>query len=114
MKTEIFKVKSSKRNLQAFVTVEGFGWDAIVVSFKVSKRRGQTITASVKSSDKLLSWVDNYDSYSAIRFATKRKYFESAVECVNYCNKHIIDIYKSIDFDSDMKLITKELLNILK
>lgn len=114
MKTEIFKVKSSKRNLQAFVTVEGFGWDAIVVSFKVSKRKGQTITASVKSSDKLLSWVDNYDSYSAIRFATKRKYFKSALECVNYCNEHIIDVYKSIDFDSDMKLITKELLNILK
>lgn len=114
MKTEIFKVKSSKRNLQAFVTVEGFGWDAIVVSFKVSKRKGQTITASIKSNSKFHSFVDNYPQYAAIRFATKRKYFKSALECVNYCNEHIIDIYKSIDFDSDMKLVTKELLNILK
>lgn len=114
MKTEIFKVKSSKRNLQAFVTVEGFGWDAIVVSFKVSKRKGQTITASIKSSNKFHSFVDNYPQYAAIRFATKRKYFESALECVNYCNKHIIDVYKSIDFSADNHLVTKELLNILK
>lgn len=110
MKTKnIFEVNGNK----FFVTIEDTAWNNIVVSFKISKRKGQLVKASIRKNYKInYSWVDNYDSYAAIRFATKRGFYSSQRDCILYCSTLIENIIKYINFNVDMKLITKELLII--
>ena len=106
----LFEINGEK----VFVTIEETSWNYIVVSFKVSKRKGQIVEASFRDDIKIIdAWVDNYDSYAAIRFATKIGLHTSRRECISYCSTLIESINKYINFNSDMKFITSELLAIL-
>lgn len=100
---------------KTFVKVEEPSWNYLVVSFIITKRKGQTVKATFRESPNILfKEVNNLSNYAKIRLITRKENYDSKRSCIAYCNGIITSITKHVNFDSDMKLITKELLNLLK
>lgn len=104
------------------ITVDGIkasaciasGWEWATISIKVSHRKGQRVILNHTDSN-LVShiWVDEYPTYTAIRFSTKQNHWNRGLEALKYCASLIQSISVCIDFNAEEALITKELLTIL-
>lgn len=90
------------------------GWEWATISIKFSHRKGQSVRIDY-SENNLVSnvWIDEYPTYTAIRFQTKQQYWSEPKHAIQYCADMITNISRSINFDADETLITKELLIIL-
>lgn len=90
------------------------GWEWATVSIKFSHRKGQSVRIDY-SEDNLIRniWIDKYPTYTAVRFETKQQYYHNAAHAIHHCAALVNSVNRSINFDADVVLITKELLSIL-
>lgn len=90
------------------------GWEWATISIKFSHRKGQSVRIGHSESNLVSNvWIDEYPTYTAIRFNTKQQYWNSPVYAIQYCADMITNVSRSINFETDEALVTKELLIIL-
>lgn len=87
------------------------GWSWATVSIKFSHRKGQNITITHNGGKNV--WIDNYPTYTAIRFQITQHSYANALHAITCCAESIKSVSYHINFDADSSLISKELLTIL-
>lgn len=99
--------------IKAAASVELF-WNYATVSIKISHRKGQIVNYEIDETvipEGITNvWMDNYPTYTAIRFEVQTKNFRNAKHAILDCARCIGEITKSINFDVSQKLVAKELL----
>lgn len=96
--------------IKATACVES-GWNWAVVSIKFSHRKGQKMTITHEKTNNV--WIDEYPTYTAIRFQVTPHNYCDERHAIGCCKTLIRSVAKSINFNADMSLVTKELLTIL-
>lgn len=86
------------------------GWEWAVVSIKISHRKGQSVTVS-HTGDNV--WIDEYPTYTAVRFQTKQNLYMDARHAIQCCAECIKSVTYHVNFEASTELVSKELLTIL-
>ena len=92
-----------------------YGWNYATVSILVSHREGQCVTAEWVENDPRVKGVsvDEYPTYTAIRFYVKMECFICPGTAIEECEKLILSVNKHVNLEASDALVTKELLAIL-
>lgn len=90
-------------------------WRTATVSVKVSHRMGQSVTFETKeiaplNGSRVYVWVDNYPTYTAIRFEIPTAPFHDEFMAALWAAAQITKATKSINFEACQDFVTKELL----
>ena len=89
-------------------------WEAITVSVKFPHRKGQSVNVEYIESNLVDNiYVDEYPTYTAVRFVTKQQYFRGPKHACEYCTGLVTSVTRHVNFDSKEVLVSKELLSIL-
>lgn len=91
------------------------GWNWATISLKFSHRKGQKVNFAYYELSPIIKsiWVDEYPTYTALRFNTRQGYFRSPQDAIAYCANLVESVNRSINFKEKDDLITKELLIVL-
>jgi hypothetical protein len=91
-------------------------WNIAVVSIKIAHRKGKLLKISMHDKCGYINaqYIDNYDTYTAIRFAISTSDFITERYAIKYCVDCIDDISEYINFEANANLVSKELLNTLR
>ena len=96
---------------KAAATVQLVAWNLATISFKFSHRKGQkVIITHLEDEDRV--WLDEYPTYTAIRFQIDTCNFQSERSAVSFCRTLIDTVDYAVNFDAKEDLVTKELLSI--
>lgn len=93
-------------------------WNTATVSVKVSHRKGQSIAFKIREIYPLNGthvhvWIDNYPTYSAVRFEVPTAPFHSELIAAIWAAFQITEVIKCVNFEASEKLVSKELLTLL-
>ena len=90
-------------------------YNDILIGFKVSHRKGQSIKVRLtdESNWKCTINVQDYPTYVRIVCHVKANDIPNIFHAIQHCKEQIVVIHKCVNFDANMDLVTKELLNIL-
>lgn len=96
---------------KAAATVELVAWNVATISFKFPHRKGQKVVIT-HLEDGDIVWMDEYPTYTAIRFQISTCNFSSAKSAIHFCKTLIDTVNYAVNFDAKEELVTKELLAI--
>ena len=89
-------------------------WKTITVSVKFPHRKGQLVDVEYIESNLVDNiWIDEYPTFTAVRFETKQQYFNSPKHACQYCTDLVTSVTRYVNFDSKDDLVSKDLLIIL-